>query len=259
MVFDLLEFNKKKYYYGWLVTRRPSWDDNRGMPTWIAENRWPTWSEKREPVIALCIHGVKINKQDYLTRPPLNRKCHEGNIHQTILAEYDTWCPFDTYLELYFRLYHSISKRIILKITRKGLEDAKNKKYHEKNISQTIMSYLPSGLPVDADGMSKMAKERLVRRAQKRWEEQAQLQKEKDLMELSQCLICRGIELVLKTSELKDDTQQGNAINDGIETYKTSENWKRRGKKRRRLEGDKRRANRMAAVKLIYLKVQEFK
>jgi hypothetical protein len=206
----------------------------------------------------LCIDGVRINKQDYLTRPPLNRKCHQGNIHQTILAEYDTWRPYDTNLELYFRLYHSISNRIILKITRKGLEEAKNEKYDEKNIVQTITSYLPSGLPVDADGMSKMAKERLVRRAKKRWEEEAQLQKEKDLMELSRCLICRGIELVLKTSELKDDTQQGNAINDGIETYENSENWKRRDKKRRTLEVDKGWANRMASVKLIYLKVQEF-
>jgi hypothetical protein len=77
-------------------------------------------------------------------------------------------------------------------------------------------------------------------------------------MELSQCLICRGIELVLKTSELKDDTQQGNAINDGLETYKNSENWKRRGKKRRRLEAEKGWTNRMASVKLVYLKVQEF-
>ncbi len=40
---------------------------------------------------------------------------------------------------------------------------------------------------------------------EKRLEEEAQLQKEKELMELSQCLICRGIELVLKTSELNDD------------------------------------------------------
>jgi hypothetical protein len=127
---------------------------------------------------------------------------------------------------------------------------------------QTITSYLPSGLPVDADGMSKMAKERLVRRAKKRWEEEVQLQKEKNLMELSPCLICRGIKLVLKTSELKDDKNlkihQGNPINDGIETYKNLENWKRRGKKRRRLEVDNGWANRMASVKLIYLKVQKF-
>ncbi len=147
-MFNLLEFNKKIHYYRWLVTRRPIWDDDCGMPTWVAENRWPTWSEKREPVIALCIHGVKINKQDYLTRPPMNRKCHEGNIHQTILAEYDTIGPDLNYLELYFRVYHSILNRTILKITRKGLEDAKNKKYDEKNIVQTITSYLPSVLPV---------------------------------------------------------------------------------------------------------------
>jgi hypothetical protein len=65
---------------------------------------------------------------------------------------------------------------------------------------QTIASYLPSGLPVDTDGMRKMAKEQLVRRAEKRLEEEAQLQKEKNLMELHGCLICRGIELVMNTS-----------------------------------------------------------
>jgi hypothetical protein len=106
-----------------------------------------------------------------------------------------------------------------------------------------------------------MAKELLERRNKKRLEGEVQLQKEKDLMELGQCLICRGIELVLGASELKDDknlkTDQGNTIND---VRKTNENLngKKRGRKRRRLEVDKGWANRMVSVKLIYLKVQEF-
>jgi hypothetical protein len=73
------------------------------------------------------------------------------------LAEYDYIWPWQKNLELYFRVYDSISNRIIQKITRKGLEDANNKPYDEENIVQTIRTYLPSGLPVDADGFLKMA------------------------------------------------------------------------------------------------------
>jgi hypothetical protein len=175
----------------------------------------------------MTIHcdGVVINPKDYPTQPPLNRKCHEGNIHQTILVEYDTLWPDGDCLELYFRVYHSISNRILRKIIRKGLEEAKKKQYEEENIVQTIASYLPSGLPVGADGMKTMAKELVDRRWKKRLEEEAELQKDKDMMELSRCLICRGIELVLKTSELKVGknfkTHEGNAIDDGAETHKT--------------------------------------
>jgi hypothetical protein len=61
---------------------------------------------------------------------------------------------------------------------------------------------------------------------------------------------------------LKDDknlkTHQGNPINGEKEKSKNSENWKRRGSKRKRSEVDKGWANRMACLKLIYLKVQEF-
>ena len=81
-------------------------------------------------------------------------------------------------------------------------------------------------------------------------------------MELGQCLICRGIELVLKASDLKDyknlKTNKGDAINDETKTYKNLEDWTDRSQKRRRLETDKGWANRMASVKLIYLKVHEF-
>jgi hypothetical protein len=81
------------------------------------------------------------------------------------------------------------------------------------------------------------------------------------MMELRRCLICRGIELVLKTLELKDDkkfkTHQGNAIDNGALNYENAEEWKRTGKKRRIQEVDKGWANRMASVKLIYLKVKE--
>jgi hypothetical protein len=46
-------------------------------------------------------------------------------------------------------------------------------------------------------GMQKIAKGLLERRKKRRIEEEPQLQKEKELMELSQFLICRGIEMVL--------------------------------------------------------------
>ena len=249
MEFNLLEFNRNFHYYWWLVKRRPRWAER--------SRRWPTSSEIWHPPIEMFRDGGTIYPKD-----ALNRKCHEGNIHQTIVAEYDTIWPDAKYLELYFRVYHSISNRIIRKITRKGLEDANNEAYDEENIAQTIASYLPSGLPVDDDGMQNLAKELLDKRKKKRLEEEEQVQKEKNLMDLGRCLICRGIETVLKASELKDDnnlkTHQGNGINDGMKTYENSESWKKRGTKRRRSEVDKRWANRMAAVKLIYLKVQEF-
>ena len=74
---------------------------------------------------------------------------------------------------LSFRVYHLISNRIILKITRKGLEDVKNKKYDEKNIVQRITSYLQSGLPVDKIGFLKMAKTLRETRKKEYLEEEA--------------------------------------------------------------------------------------
>jgi hypothetical protein len=250
MEFDLLEFNRKFHYYWWLVPRRPTWKEMNRRPAWGMERGWPTRSEwpRWQPPDDVVV----INPKDYPTEPPsLNRKCNEGNIHQTILAEYDSIWPDATHCDLYFQIYHSISNRIILKITRNGLKDANHKAYDEANIAQIIASYLPSGLPVDADGMRNMAEELLERRKKKRLEEEEQLQKEKNLMELGRCLICRGIELVLKASELEDSKN--------LKTHdENSENRKKRGTKRRRSEVDKGRANRMTKVELIYLKVQEF-
>jgi hypothetical protein len=242
MAFDLLEFQKRFKYYWWLGR---SWEDRNKRPSWGRETiePWP-WPTLRVP-----------HELPYPQRPPLNRKCHEGNIHQTILAEYDTIRPDSNYLELYFQVYHSISNRIILKITRKGLEDAKNKKYDEKNIVQTITTYLPSGLPVDKNGFLQMAKTLRERRKKEYLEEEAQ----KQFMYLSCCLICRGIELVLKTSELNDNKKiQGSTQNDRMKIYKNAENWKTTGKKRTRSEGRKEWANRMDSVKLIYYKIQEW-
>ncbi len=90
----------------------------------------------------------------------------------------------------------------------------------------------------------------------KKWlEEEGQ----KQLMELSRCLICRGIELVLKTSDSNDDKKiQGSTQNDRMKIYKNAENWKTTGKKRTRSEGRKEWANRMDSVKLIYYKIQEW-
>jgi hypothetical protein len=101
---------------------------------------------------------------------------------------------------------------------------------------QTIRTYLPSGLPLDKNEFLKMAK--ILRETRKKeWlEEYAQ----KQLMDLSCCLICRGIELVLKTSELNDVKNiQGGTQNDRMKIYKNAENWKTTGKKRTRPEMDK--------------------
>ena len=116
---------------------------------------------------------------------------------------------------MYYRVYCSISNRIILKITRKRLEDANREAYNEGIITQTIASYLPLSLPIDKEAMREMAEELYQSRKRKRLGE--------DWMELGQCLICRGIELVLKASDLKDEknlkTNIGDDIND--ETKKT--------------------------------------
>jgi hypothetical protein len=135
------------------------------------ENGWPTrsemWQQRWQPAIEIFCDGERINLQDYPPQPPLNHKCHEGNILETILAEYDTLWPRRTHLELYFRVYYSISNRIMVKITRKGIEDVNNQAYNEENVAQAIASYLPSGLPVDEDVMKNMAKELLERRKKK--------------------------------------------------------------------------------------------
>jgi hypothetical protein len=122
-----------------------------------------------------------MNPRDYPEFPPLNRNCREDNIHQTIhqtiLAEYDSIWPRQTYLEWIIRVYHSISNRIIRKIARKGLRDMNNDKYNEANIVEKITSYLPSGLPVDRDGMRKIANKLVEGRKTRRPDEEAQLQK----------------------------------------------------------------------------------
>ncbi len=56
-------------------------------------------------------------------------------------------------------------------------------------------------MPVDKNGFLQMAKTLRERRKKEYLEEEAQ----KQFMYLSCCLICRGIELVLKTSELNDN------------------------------------------------------
>ena len=242
MEFDLLEFNREFHYYWWLVKRRPPWEERSRRPVWGEARGWPSTEVVPWPRSGHV--GEVINPKDYPTPPSLNRKCNEGNIYQTILAEYDSIWPNATHCELYFQIYNSISNRIILKITRNGLKDANKQSYTEVDIAQTITSYLPSGLPVDADGMKNMAEELRKNRKKKRLEEEELVQKEKNMMELGRCLICRGIELVLKASELDDDDK--------------NENLKSCGTKRRRSEVDKGWANRMASVALIYLKVNEF-
>jgi hypothetical protein len=175
----------------------------------------------------------RTNGMDYPEFPPLNCNCHEDNIHQTILAEYDCMWPRKTYLELYFRVYHSISSRIIQKIARKGLKDANNDKYDEANIVEKITSYLPSGLPVDRNGMRKIANGLVEIRKKRRLDEEAQLQKEKELMEISRCLICRGIKTVLQSSEIEEEINKTKrpetTINEAMKTTKRAITEKRKG------------------------------
>jgi hypothetical protein len=134
-----------------------------------------------------------MDPQDCPKTPPLNRKCHKDNIHQTILAALDTMWAREEYLDLYFCVHQSILNRIIQKITRKGHKGANNDKYEKENILQTITNYLPSGLPVHRDGMHKLADGLVERRRRRRNEEEAH----NEAMELGPCLICRGIETVL--------------------------------------------------------------
>jgi hypothetical protein len=243
MVFNLLEFNNRFKYYWWLVHTRTSWGENWGARRTTALNRWPA-STPRE--------GVEIlDERDFPDQPPLNRQCSEDNIQQTIVAEYDTWWARGDYLELYFRVYHSITKRIIQKIVRKGLVDANHEKYDDENIVDTLTSFLPSGLPVDTIGMQQIAKRLHERRKNKRISEEAKLQKEKERMELTRCLICRGIELLLQKIE---STRPDTAINKRRKT----EHGKARRVLLSRVDRDEVWANRMNSVKLIYIKIQEF-
>jgi hypothetical protein len=116
--------------------------------------------------------GLEIlDYRDYQNNPPLNRKCNEENIQETILAEFVYWWANEEHLELYFRVYNSILNRIIQQIARKGLDDANNVSYDEKNIVERITSYLPSGLPVDRDGMQQISKIILEKIKNKRIEE----------------------------------------------------------------------------------------
>ena len=151
-----------------------------------------------------------MEQRDYQDEQQLKRKRSEEKIQQTIVAEYDTMWAREEYLELYFRVYHSITKRIIRKIVRKGLVDANHEKYDDENIVDTLTSFLPSGLPVDTIGMQQIANRLHERRKNKRISEEAQVQKEKERMELTRCLICRGIELLLQKNE---STRQDTAIN----------------------------------------------
>ena len=269
MVFDLLEFNKRYKYYWWLENRSPSWGRRSGevvswggivitSPMWgIDENSW----KERLPTTTPPEETEEFDYLDYQENPPLNRKCNEENIQETILAEFVSWGRNEEHLELYFRVYNSISSRIIRKIARKGLDDANKATYDENDIVKRIRSYLPSGLPVDWDGMQEISERILKKIKKKRIEEEARLQKQKEQMELSRCLICRGIETILQTTENTDDTpkmRSREALNEGMKTYLKADSWKRQCVKRTRWDVDKVWAERMESVKFIYLKVRLF-
>jgi hypothetical protein len=253
MVFNLLDFNKQFSYYWWLNTSRPSrywkigWGEDKQTRTTTAKSRWPSSTPPE---------GVEImDPRDYPEYPPLNRHCSEENIHQTIIAEYDTAWPRFDYVELYFRVYQSVTNRIIRKIVRKGLVDANNATYDEENIVNTLISFLPSGLPIDEDGMQLISNKLHESRKKKRISDEAKVEKEKERMELTRCLICRAIELLLQTSET-NDAELDNT--DRKKIYTNTENGKRRGVLLSRSHRDEAWKNRIESVKFIYFKVQEF-
>ena len=266
MVFNLLEFNKRYKYYWWLLNTSPTW----GL-RWGESPRWgetvipgPAWGlcKRQQWPTASPPDGVEImDSRDYDKNPPLNRKCNVDNIHETILAEYVSMWANSEHLKLYFRVYNSISNRIIRKITRKGLDDANNATYDENNIVERIKSYLPSGLPVDNAGMLQISKRIVQKRKKKRLDEEAQLAEEMEQMELSRCLTCRAIEMILQASETADEkkiTRSREASNEGMKRNSKAERVKRRGLKRKKEEVDRAQAERMESVKFIYLNVRAF-
>jgi hypothetical protein len=78
--------------------------------------------------------------------------------------------------------------------------------------------------------MRKIAKGLVGRRKNRRLEEETRLKKEKEAEELRQCLIYRGIELVLQISEIyeekKKTTSQGNPINEEMRNTKSAKRGK---------------------------------
>ena len=248
MVFNLLDFNKQFSYYWWLKPRNIGWGKDKKTRTTTATSRWPTSTPPPE--------GAHImDPRDYPEYPPLNRHCSEENINQTIIAELDIFWSRRKYLQLYFRVYQSVTNRIIRKIVRKGLVDANNATYDEENIVITLLSFLPSGLPIDENGMQLIANKLHERRKKKRISGEAKVEKEKERMELTRCLICRAIELLLQTSETNDAKLDNT---DRKKIYKNTENGKRRRVLLSRSDRDEAWKNRIESVKLIYLKVQEF-
>ncbi len=243
MVFNLLDFNKQFSYYWWLKPRNIGWGKDKKTRT-----RWPTSMTPQE-------EAQIMDPRDYPEYPPLNRHCSEENINQTIIAELDIFWSRRKYLQLYFRVYQSVTNRIIRKIVRKGLVDANNTTYDEENIVITLLSFLPSGLPIDEDGMQLIANKLHERRKKKRISDEAKVEKEKERMELTRCLICRAIELLLQTSETNDAKLDNT---DRKKIYKNTENGKRRRVLLSRLDRDEAWKNRIESVKLIYKKVQEF-
>jgi hypothetical protein len=121
MVFNLLEFNKRFRYYWWLTVNenQRSWGGNQrswgGPADEIIPWQWP----RAEPPEGIVI----VDPKDYPKFPPLNRNCDKINIHETILAEYDSVWPREEYLEQYFQVYHSISNQIIRELVKQGSSD----------------------------------------------------------------------------------------------------------------------------------------
>ena len=257
MVFSWPAFNAKYRYYWWLPPTQDAW-------AWMirVETPWP-----RTPQPAGC---TVMDERDYPNNnPPLNRNCRE-NIFQTIVGEYDTMWARREHLHLYFRVYASMSNRLMTRIVQKGLASIQYIGYNPAIVVDLITAFLPSEpidgydkpfrLPVDSGGFRAIADKLVMRRKQKREVEEATLksekQAEKECVELTQCLICRGMELLLQRCEWPMETgHQTTAKRATSVTHQTGEIL---GRKRKRLGTEEVSRTDMNTLKLIYKKIHEF-
>ena len=201
--------------------------------------------------------GVEIlDPRDY---PPnylsLNRRCRD-NIHQTIVTEYDTFWPRSEHLDLYLQVYASMSTRLIARIVTQGLANIQCKAYHPNIVVKLITSYLPSELPVDDDGFRALAKQRVTGRKKERKEAEAKVKEEQQRMELIQCLLCRGIELMLQRWDLHEET--GHTTTKRRATSATHTPRATEGRKRNRVNDKTGKTTKMNSVKLIYKHIHSF-
>jgi hypothetical protein len=116
-----------------------------------------------------------------------------------------------------------------------GLGSAHNETHYPDHIVNMITSYLPSNLPFNSDGFQSLANVLLEKRRKQSLEEKAS-------SELTPCLICRGIEMVLQRSEETDasrtNASSGNTAHSMMTNNKPAANSTKSGVKRSRSADD---------------------